>query len=376
VNNDDAIVVAVTLAEAETLRLMLHTNHPVLQTCQLSLMIVSCGVTVDSNASSSYVRIAKMRDSSSHPRQYREISGSIGASGLSRLIVEGLLCLRFYNGDMFYSTLDISILQSAFAAFPFSGRVAFFAQCLRLRNRLRNMWVDTPIAALLAPDPEELRKARCEMIVMRARVACRQLAMKKGVDVLDRLELGRRDLPSTATTGVGSNGSGGGKSHVAAVFQTTNVSSAESAASSSSHVVSVLRMAQLLVALHIDLPTEDAGLLASYLDRDHDGFVDRDDVISILRPPAPVQARTLSSSHANQEGGGARWICRRCTVMNAATSTVCSVCEAGWTGVLECPPDKWACSVESGGCSYFNPKTTFYCVMCNRARPDLMHVRF
>ena len=69
-----------------------------------------------------------------------------------------------------------------------------------------------------------------------------------------------------------------------------------------------------------------------------------------------------------------------------------------WGGVRVCPPDKWECSVAKGGCSYFNPKTLFYCDMCSKvrslpsavlrrrkaelstrvpqARPDLAAVRF
>merc|ERR1711988_1699259 len=44
--------------------------------------------------------------------------------------------------------------------------------------------------------------------------------------------------------------------------------------------------------------------------------------------------------------------------------------------IRRCPPDKWECSVAQGGCSYFNPKTLFYCDMCSKARPDLSAVRF
>lgn len=51
--------------------------------------------------------------------------------------------------------------------------------------------------------------------------------------------------------------------------------------------------------------------------------------------------------------------------------TTCAMCESGWTGRRECPRDKWVCSPEKGGCTYFNSKSQFYCEVCNRARPDL-----
>ena len=34
------------------------------------------------------------------------------------------------------------------------------------------------------------------------------------------------------------------------------------------------------------------------------------------------------------------------------------------------------CAGELGGCTFFNPKTSFYCEMCNRARPDTASLKF
>lgn len=69
--------------------------------------------------------------------------------------------------------------------------------------------------------------------------------------------------------------------------------------------------------------------------------------------------------------GASRWVCGNCTFINSANDTTCAICELGWTGRRECPKDKWVCAGEKGGCTFFNPKSQFYCEVCNRARPDL-----
>lgn len=69
---------------------------------------------------------------------------------------------------------------------------------------------------------------------------------------------------------------------------------------------------------------------------------------------------------------GSNWMCANCTYFNSVNSTTCVVCEYGWTGRRECPPDKWACD----GCTFFNPRSMFYCDVCNKARPDLACNRF
>merc|ERR1711959_515588 len=61
------------------------------------------------------------------------------------------------------------------------------------------------------------------------------------------------------------------------------------------------------------------------------------------------------------------WQCQNCTFINSALSSTCAVCDFGWTGQRECPQDKWCCTPATGGCTFFNPKTLFYCDVCSRA---------
>ena len=70
------------------------------------------------------------------------------------------------------------------------------------------------------------------------------------------------------------------------------------------------------------------------------------------------------------------WQCMACSFVNSAKDRTCAICELGWTGKRECPPDKWECLAEHGGCTFFNSKKSFYCEVCNRARPDLSSARF
>ena len=70
------------------------------------------------------------------------------------------------------------------------------------------------------------------------------------------------------------------------------------------------------------------------------------------------------------------WACPTCTFLNSALQPVCLMCDTGWTGQRECPPDQWCCMVNTGGCSMFNSKNMYYCEVCQRARPDLKTLTF
>jgi hypothetical protein len=89
-----------------------------------------------------------------------------------------------------------------------------------------------------------------------------------------------------------------------------------------------------------------------------------------------LDMRQSSMADAEQAALGGMWRCNNCTFINSIHNNTCVVCELGWTGRREVPPDKWMCSGEYGGCTFFNAKTQFYCEICSRARPDLATVRF
>ena len=91
---------------------------------------------------------------------------------------------------------------------------------------------------------------------------------------------------------------------------------------------------------------------------------------------ADMASSYFGGSKDDYEAAPQTWMCGACGSENLTTDIMCNTCGAGWTGKRVCPPDKWECSVEKGGCSFFNPKSQFYCDMCNRARPDLGTVRF
>ncbi|AAZ13558.1 hypothetical protein, conserved [Trypanosoma brucei brucei TREU927] len=105
--------------------------------------------------------------------------------------------------------------------------------------------------------------------------------------------------------------------------------------------------------------------------------------------------------HGNESHGGEAeesWACQQCTFINESRrSPLCAVClgpnpnplpqsqpvhssgdfmgaDAG--NVRGCPEGYWACLVEQGGCSKFNPNTVFYCQVCDKARPGLATLRF
>ena len=57
-----------------------------------------------------------------------------------------MMCLRFFNSDMYFNDDELEKLLDGLSGSEIDDREAFFAECLRLRRRQRNLWADTPLA--------------------------------------------------------------------------------------------------------------------------------------------------------------------------------------------------------------------------------------
>merc|ERR1712084_137710 len=216
---------------------------------------------------------------------------------------------------------------------PLHVRQAWFEECLRLRRRrARYVWLDTPVARLFTPQSEwsllrsqALLKAFQKAMRERANVddveALRQPEWKHDAlqNHLLRMRLGfaANDLKE-AIKGFTVNGKGMIPGEV----------------------------------------VEEALQVAN--------------AINSLRELEGLRAAKKAQEDAEREEKANRiWQCQNCTFFNSALNTTCAVCDYGWTGQRECPPDKWCCNGPNGGCTLFNSKTLFYCDVCSRARPDL-----
>jgi hypothetical protein len=136
-------VVALSLAEAETLRRLVHADGAVVRRCGIALRTID-GRVLDRSAL--YV-----------PPQGDAVDAM-------------LLALRFFNCGMYYSDDELLLMErGSLRDAPIGARLAFFGECLRLRRRERHLWADTPLAKLFTPQHE--------WHLLRARAAQQQLAL-------------------------------------------------------------------------------------------------------------------------------------------------------------------------------------------------------
>ena len=136
-------VVAISLAEGETIRKMIHSASDFCQGVGIALRTIHGDIVID-------------RTPSFVPDEGKLVPGE---DMMKQPIALSLLCLRFFNCDMFYSDVELDALEQTFAANSFEERTQFFTSCLRLRMLSRNSFQETPVARLFMTD-EGMAKAR------------------------------------------------------------------------------------------------------------------------------------------------------------------------------------------------------------------------
>jgi len=133
-------VVAISLAEGETIRRILHTQHPVLLTCNLALHTV-------------YGRIIDKSPGYCSEITTTSATAPMKEPAFTRLNI-ALQCVIFVNCEMYYSPTELEVLEYALAATTHEQRKRFFVRNLQLRRKQRNVWLDTPIAKFFTPAEE------------------------------------------------------------------------------------------------------------------------------------------------------------------------------------------------------------------------------
>eukprot|EP01060_Flectonema_neradi_P040006 TRINITY_DN8997_c1_g1_i1.p1 TRINITY_DN8997_c1_g1~~TRINITY_DN8997_c1_g1_i1.p1 ORF type:complete len:4144 (+),score=716.08 TRINITY_DN8997_c1_g1_i1:58-12489(+) len=300
--NDAAerVTSVVSLAEAETLRWMMHTRHP--STASLPTMALS---TAHGNV----------------------IAGSQTAFADESL----LLCVRFFNGEMYYTPEQLTQLENVLRSTPLQDRRNFFFEAVRLRRRQRGAFLDTPVAKLFTPQSE------WHLIRTRGQIEYISQAMKhasqKGLDIKE-------------------------------VYQTH---------CEPDGTITPEKLGRLIQTI---VPGLSPGDIQNVVNTFEVEGTNLEKVFSTFSLPLDLQPTVQPQPMVEDSNQGGFWACRNCTYLNPPLSTTCEMCDFGWTGQRECPHDKWVCSPETGGCSFFNPKTLYYCEVCNRARPDLATVAF
>ena len=293
--SDETATSVVSLAEAETLRWMIHTQHAVQEGTSMAL------ITTHGSAVAGTAGLMLPAD---HPH---------------------LLCVRFLNAEMYYSDAELEILEDTFRRSHLQDRRAFFFEALRLRQRQRGMFADTPVERLFTP------AAEWHLIRTRGQVEYVGQALKvsssRGVDV--RAAFARNSADGCATP---------------------------------------QQLFMLLQSLVTGLSPGDTQNVVNTFSTEQTTFAQFLEAFSLPADLAPSLTEEMIVEP--QEKGF--WACKNCTFINAPVATTCAVCDFGWAGTRECPNNKWVCSPETGGCSFFNPKTLFYCEVCGFVLTSLL----
>ena len=120
----------VTLAEAETMRRMVHLGRCADGPLRAGLALRTVrGDVLDASAGFAPA----------------EAGGAAAAA-----LFGALQCARFFNCDMFYSDGEMDALMASLSAAALEDRRAFFEGCGMLRRRERRLWADTPVARVFA----------------------------------------------------------------------------------------------------------------------------------------------------------------------------------------------------------------------------------
>lgn len=311
-------VVALSLAEGETIRRMIHTKQQVFNYAGIALRGMD-GKVIDSSFNF-----------------FPEVlSREINSPGLVEMSIQAL---RFFNCEMYYSEEELRILEQALKGSPLENRLNFFLECLRLRQRERNLWTDTPLAKLFLPQ-EEWKMLRTRALVEQIGEAMKKAVFERHHDIYALFDRFDED--------------GDGK-------------------------LNYKDLQQLLEWLQLGFSPKDYYEAIKYADVENNGLISKVAYQKVFNlPPIEEVTKKIEEAKAKKTikqvlaDSATRWICNNCTFVNSANDTTCAICELGWTGRRECPKDKWVCAGEKGGCTFFNPKSQFYCEVCNRARPDL-----
>eukprot|EP01065_Artemidia_motanka_P000909 TRINITY_DN1042_c0_g1_i1.p1 TRINITY_DN1042_c0_g1~~TRINITY_DN1042_c0_g1_i1.p1 ORF type:complete len:4224 (+),score=1358.75 TRINITY_DN1042_c0_g1_i1:274-12672(+) len=307
---DPVSIVLVSAAEAETLRWMVHSRHSAAQSAALIQLLTPSGMVVDST----------------------------GRFTPDQALLQ---CVRFFNGEMYFSDQQLDQLETALAAAPLEHRREFFLHSVRLRRRQQGLYADTPVARFLTPREEwHLIRARGRRDFIGEYL---RNAVRKGGDIVTPFERQADDRG----------------------------------------VCNAQQLRKALLSLSPGFSAGDCSDVVSLLSEGHDErqwtFADLCGAFRVSEDDARAARRRAESAVAcamDLDEDPSFWQCKQCTALNDQTETACTICGYGWTGQREPGKNEWVCPPELGGCSMFNPNALYYCSECNKARPDLATTKF
>jgi len=423
-------VVALSLAEGETLRRVIHMGENAVL-LQAGLCLRDCeGTPIDRSslflAEKAPAAPIELPSSPSESKAGDEAKAGAGPLVRPRLVDVAVQCLRFMNCEMFFTDNELALLLHGLLGSNIRDRLAFFSESLRLRRRERHLWEDTPLAKVFTEQKNwHLLHSRALIQNFHSALENKQ---KRGMDV--RAIFMRFFVESKQE----------------AKQESAAAAPAGAQAASAAPALAYEDLQRMIEYLNLEFSPRDISEIVRLGDRNNSGKVTLDDFVSVFDIPpfqsldshfvlykvnvpggisvraepsqssprtdrsfrngetvlcAP-QPETLDSEGSVmirfkeggflcvRDGSGVNlvkvdkaaeedkgtWTCSDCTVVNSIYEQSCSVCGKGWGGRLEVPQGSWMCREDLGGCSLFNSDAQFYCDICGRARPDVANSRF
>eukprot|EP01107_Rhizomastix_libera_P015447 TRINITY_DN5841_c0_g1_i1.p1 TRINITY_DN5841_c0_g1~~TRINITY_DN5841_c0_g1_i1.p1 ORF type:complete len:4156 (-),score=944.82 TRINITY_DN5841_c0_g1_i1:134-11092(-) len=304
-------IAAISLAEGETLRLMIHTNQDVLKVAAIALYSID-GKVIDST-----------------PNFFHEHG--------NKKLLSALQCLKFYNGEMYYSDEELQMLESSLSQAGFDERREFFSECLRLRNRGRNLWDNTPIAKMFC-SPQEWGALGGKAAFSMIKQALQRSVTKKHTNPYPLLSR----------------------------FDDDN-----------DGVLTYEQIRKVLEWMRLEFSPGDYYAALKFADKENSGKISVARFVELFEVPSQealneaASAQELKKEALRLASQLSAWRCSSCTFLNPSTNTVCEMCSLDCFGRFTCPSDQWSCE----RCTFNNSKTLFYCTQCGYARSDLKNFR-
>jgi Ca2+-binding EF-hand superfamily protein len=358
--------VALTLAEGETIRRLLHDHaqQPVLKYCGIALR-TSEGAILDVS-----------------PRFPRSLL-SIDTSKDTQVDIQ---CLRFFNSEMYFTESQLTSLSRALHLSPVSDRLALFEETLRLREREKNNWSDTPVAKIFTREEDwHLMQGRSALNRLNAMFS--SIAQNGGTlaeSTLVRLFASEKQkearLHSKESSSSSSNNSSLNETksnRLAHEWTPSELTICDSVFlhfdQNNDGKLSVEDLHRLGVALRLKFDVQDCVELVKLIVQNSDQTVTKEHFLnsiisgnSYAHLPASCSLGTAELTNLDW------WSCQQCQFLNAALNDICVVCQCDWSGVRSIPQGYWSCE----GCTKLNADNFFYCEICGLSKKTLSTMKF
>jgi len=287
--------------------------------------------------------------------------------------VSGLQCLRFFHGEMFFSDAELALLMRSLSAAEPGDRQRFFEECLRRRRRERREWCDTSVARIFVGEAE-WATLRPRAIVEQARSS---ITATLGYVTKKQLELTK--LEEVAIAALTGGDEGLAEQHQNRIAQATMEiagypqdlrAAFDTFDADEDGLLSRAELANFLKAFGVHPTASDVAGVMEMLEQGRNTL--RFEAFRVAFGPKDYsEANDGAYDDAALAASLGPWMCKTCMLTNPHENTMCVYCQEQPRPDLECvlgpagpPAGKWRCGV----CTVFNDDQEQFCFICGSAK--------